>query len=286
MSGQTSACSAANHEPRRPKPVTISSKISRTPVSSQRARRPRRYSGERACTPAVSRTGSTMIAETVPAPSCWIERAGAGAGAARGGNRWVRVETAGEERLVRRAQLRPPGRSQGTHGRPVVGAVEGDRLVAPRAAALVVVLARHLQRRLRCLRAAVELLDDVIAATGEAHQLAPELERPIGGGHDRRRERELPVLRHDRVDDGVVAVPQADGEDAREAVDVPASLVVCEREPVSLDHDQRIGGKGLHLVEIDHHMARRLTEVKSCGGGARRFGHGGSLSLSDQRVKS
>ena len=72
MSGHTSACSAANQSPRRPKPVTISSKIRSTPVSSQRPRSARRYSAESACTPAVSITGSTMIAETVRGPSCAI----------------------------------------------------------------------------------------------------------------------------------------------------------------------------------------------------------------------
>ena len=70
------------------------------------------------------------------------------------------------------------------------------------------------------------------------------------------------MLRRDRVDDLLVAVAEADREHAGEAVDVAAALVVGERDPVSLDHDQRVGGEGLHLVEIDHHVARRLAEVQ------------------------
>ena len=252
-------------------------------------RSPRRYSAERACTPAVSITGSTMIAETVlgafvldhvaelrEAP----ERAAAGAGAAGARDRRVRVEAAGQERLVRRAQLRPAGRRERAHRRAVVGAVEGDRLVALGAAALAVVLARHLERRLGRLRAAVQLLDDVVAAAGEPDQLGGELERPVGGGHDRRREREPPVLRHDRVDDLVVAVPEADREHPGEAVDVASSLVVGERDPVALDHDQRVGGERLHLVEIDHDVARRLAEVERVSMvGARELGHGAQSSF-------
>ncbi len=201
------------------------------------------------------------------------ERARAGAGPTGAGDRRVGMDAAGQERLVGRSQLRPARRREGAHRGAVVGAVERDRLVPLGTAALAMVLPRHLERRLRRLRAAVELLDHVVAATREPDQLGCQLERPVGCGHDRRREREPAVLGGDRIDDLVVAVPEADGEDPRETVDVPAPLVVCERDAVPLHHDQRIRGERLHLVEVDHDVARRGAQVEWLEVGARGLGH-------------
>ena len=198
---------------------------------------------------------------------------------ARAGDRRVRVDPAREERLVRLPELWPARRGERTHRRPVVGAVERDRLVPLGAAALAVVLARHLDRRLRRLRAARELLDHVVPATREPEQLVGELERPVGRRHDRRGEREPPMLRDDRVDDLVVAVAQADREHPREPVDVALPLVVCEPDPVALDDDQRVRAEGLHLVEVDHHVARGRAEVEGLDVGFARLRHRATVCL-------
>jgi hypothetical protein len=53
------------------------------------------------------------------------------------------------------------------------------------------------------------------------------------------------VLGRDRVDDLLVPVPEADGEDAREAVDVAPAAVVRQPDPFAADDDQRVGRERL-----------------------------------------
>src|SRR5207253_1045010 len=65
--------------------------------------------------------------------------------------------------------------------------------------------------------------------------------------------------------------------------DVTPPLVVSESDAVTLDHDQRVRGEVLHLVEIDHHVAGGRAQIDRVDTGV---GHGHSLSLSDQQVKA
>ena len=37
--------------------------------------------------------------------------------------------------------------------------------------------------------------------------------------------------------------------------------------PVPLDHDQRVLGEGLHLVEVDHHVPCGVAQVERARGG-------------------
>ena len=82
------------------------------------------------------------------------------------------------------------------------------------------------------------------------------------------------MLGDDRVDDLVVAVAETDCEHSRQAVDVAPPLVVREPDAVALDHDQRVGGERLHLVEIDHHVAGRRTQVDRLDAGLGGVRHG------------
>ena len=214
-----------------------------------------------------------LLGDHVPQLREAAEGARTGAGPTRAGDRRMDVDAAAQEWLVRRAQLRPPGRGERAHRRAVVGAIERDRLVPLGAPALTVVLARHLDRCLRRLGSAGELLHDVVAAARDADQLGRELERTVGGRHDRRREREPPVLRDDGVDDLLVAVAEADREHAREPVDVALSLVIRQPDAVAADHDQRVRAEGLHLVEVDHHVTGGRAEVAGLDVCARRLRH-------------
>ena len=216
----------------------------------------------------------TLVLDHVPHLRQAAEGARARAGPARARDRSMSMDPAGEERFVRRPELRPTRRGESSHGGPVVGAIERDRLVTLGTAALAVVLPRHLERRFRRLRSAGELLDDVVPPARNPDQRRGQLECAVRRRHDRRREGETPVLGSNRVDDLVVAVTETDCEHAREAVDIASPLVIRERDAVTLDHDQRIRREGLHLIEIDHDVAGCRAQVDGLDVGSGGLRHG------------
>ena len=190
-------------------------------------------------------------------------------------DRRVHAEAARDERLVRRPQLRPARRGERAPWRRGRSGRTRSSCSAP-----ALPLWRWYWRAiLIAASVASEPLESCLTTSyrppRHADQLGRELERAVGRRHDRRGEREPAMLGGDRVDDLVVAVPEADREDAREPVDVAPARVVREPDPAALDHDERVLGERLHLVEVDHHVPDGLAEVERLGVGVRGLGHGG-----------
>ena len=167
-----------------------------------------------------------------------------------GGVTWMKPAA---KRLV----LPLPGRlrrgGHGVAGAAVVRAVAGDDLVLAGVAGLQPVLAGQLDRRLVRLRAAGEELHRRVLRRGDLDQQLGQPQRRRIGGHGRRGEGDLPRLLGGDVDDLLQAVPEIDGEDAGETVDVGLPEDVGDADTLPALQDERVGAERLHLGEIDHH---------------------------------
>ena len=72
-------------------------------------------------------------------------------------------------------------------------------------------------------------------------------------------ERQPPRLRRHRVHDLRIAMAEIAGEDARQPIDVGPTAVVGHPDALAVLEHERILGKGLHLGEVDHQVARYIT---------------------------
>ena len=184
------------------------------------------------------------------------------------------VERVGHERLERRLEGRDPVDRERSHRRPVVGDPPRDRLPAA-LAARGVVLAGELPGGLDRLGAAGDEEDPVQVAGGERGDLGRQLDRarmrvaPVGV------ERQLAHLRRGRLPDLLAeSVPDVDGEEAGERVEVALAVDVLEVAAVTANDDRhlavRVAG---HAGEVQPQVVSRSLLQFVCGQGGRGEAH-------------
>ena len=182
--------------------------------------------------------------------------------------RRVQVDEPARQRLVRRPPAWPAAGRDRVPGGAVVPAVVREHLVLRGRAGLFVVLAGHLDRRLRRFRSAREELHGRVLRRGDLQQLRGELEGPVAGPQRGARQREALHLAGRGLDDRAIAVPEVHAERPGQAVDVPLAVDVRDVDAPALGEDQRVLREGLHRHEIDHDVAReffhRRCPPRSC----------------------
>ena len=174
-------------------------------------------------------------------------------------------EKGSEHRLARSPQ---PGGRHGSHGSAVVAQVVGNHLVLGRVAALAVVLAGELESRLGGLRSPADQLDGVETFRGDFGQFLGEPNGGVRNGVQRRHEADPFLLPADGLDDVLVSMADIDHVDPGHAVDVTLAVHIRQVHPPGFPDDQRIGGKDLHLLQIQQQVPDVVT-----GNKGRRHGY-------------
>ena len=172
--------------------------------------------------------------------------------------------------LVLRLPVGLPGSRAGEPGAAVIRVVAGDDLVFSRTSGLGVILSRHLDGELVGFRSATGKFDSGELLRQQRRQQIGKPERGRIGRHGRRGERDLARLLGCDIDDRIDPMSIIDGEDTGQPVDIFLAENIPDPDALTPLENKRIIGKGLHLIEIDHHL--RCVELQ--------FGHGAHSRLS------